>query len=260
MHTQKTSRALNKSVDRLSSGLRVRTAADDAAALSVSENMRAQSRSITKAVQNANDAVSLMQVTESGYQTIGDIMVRMRELAVEAANGSISDTERDMLDQEFQDMITELDRVSSVAEYNGIQLMDGSVPSLTFQVGFRNSIDDQLVIGLAEQSATSLGLIGQAVNGQVAAQDAINTIDLAMEDILSDRAGIGASINNLNTTIAHLSTTATSYQTALGTVRDADVGAESTEFARHQVMQQAGIAMIAQSNTIAQGALRLLGG
>ena len=255
MHTQKTSRALNKSVDRLSSGLRVRTAADDAAALSVSENMRAQSRSITKAVQNANDAVSLMQVTESGYQTIGDIMVRMRELAVEAANGSISDTERDMLDQEFQDMITELDR-----EYNGIQLMDGSVPSLTFQVGFRNSIDDQLVIGLAEQSATSLGLIGQAVNGQVAAQDAINTIDLAMEDILSDRAGIGASINNLNTTIAHLSTTATSYQTALGTVRDADVGAESTEFARHQVMQQAGIAMIAQSNTIAQGALRLLGG
>lgn len=260
MHTRRTSGEMSKSINRLSSGLRVRTAADDSAGLAVSENMRAQSRSITKATQNANDAVALMNVTESGYQSIGDLMVRMRELAVEAANGSISDTERGMLDQEFQSLLTEVDRVSAVAEYNGIQLMDGTVPDLTFQIGFRNSNDDQLTVTLNAQSSNGLGIDAEAVSTQVAAQDAIATLDLAMESLLSDRADIGATINNLNSSIAHLSTTATSYGEALGNVRDADIGAESTEFAKHQVMQQAGIAMIAQSNAIAQNALKLISG
>jgi flagellin len=251
---------MSKSINRLSSGLRVRTAADDSAGLAVSENMRAQSRSITKATRNANDAVALMNVTESGYQSIGDLVVRMRELAVQAANGSISDTERGMLDQEFQSLITETDRVSSVAEYNGIQLMDGTVPNLTFQIGFRNSNDDQLTVTLNAQSANGLGIDAEAVSTQVAAQDAIASLDLAMESLLSDRADIGATINNLNSSISHLSTTATSYGEALGNVRDADIGAESTEFAKHQVMQQAGIAMIAQSNAMAQNALKLISG
>lgn len=260
LHTRRTSGEMSKSINRLSSGLRVRTAADDSAGLAVSENMRAQSRSITKATRNANDAVALMNVTESGYQSIGDLMVRMRELAVEAANGSISDTERGMLDQEFQSLLTETDRVSSVAEYNGIQLMDGTVPNLTFQIGFRNSNDDQLTVTLNAQSANGLGIDAEAVSTQVAAQDAIASLDLAMESLLSDRADIGATINNLNSSISHLSTTATSYGEALGNVRDADIGAESTEFAKYQVMQQAGIAMIAQSNAIAQNALKLIGG
>lgn len=260
MHTRRTSGEMSKSINRLSSGLRVRTAADDSAGLAVSENMRAQSRSITKATRNANDAVALMNVTESGYQSIGDLVVRMRELAVEAANGSISDTERGMLDQEFQSLLTEVDRVSSVAEYNGIQLMDGTVPDLTFQIGFRNSNDDQLTVTLNAQSSNGLGIDAEAVSTQVAAQDAIASLDLAMESLLSDRADIGATINNLNSSIAHLSTTATSYGEALGNVRDADIGAESTEFAKHQVMQQAGIAMIAQSNAIAQNALKLISG
>jgi flagellin len=260
LHTRRTSGEMSKSINRLSSGLRVRTAADDSAGLAVSENMRAQSRSITKAARNANDAVALMNVTESGYQSIGDLMVRMRELAVEAANGSISDTERGMLDQEFQSLITETDRVSSVAEYNGIQLMDGNVTNLTFQIGFRNSNDDQLTVTLNAQSANGLGIDAEAVSTQVAAQDAIASLDLAMESLLSDRADIGATINNLNSSISHLSTTATSYGEALGNVRDADIGAESTEFAKHQVMQQAGIAMIAQSNAMAQNALKLISG
>jgi flagellin len=260
LHTRRTSGEMSKSINRLSSGLRVRTAADDSAGLAVSENMRAQSRSITKATRNANDAVALMNVTESGYQSIGDLVVRMRELAVQAANGSISDTERGMLDQEFQSLITETDRVSSVAEYNGIQLMDGTVPNLTFQIGFRNSNDDQLTVTLNAQSANGLGIDAEAVSTQVAAQDAIASLDLAMESLLSDRADIGATINNLNSSISHLSTTATSYGEALGNVRDADIGAESTEFAKYQVMQQAGIAMIAQSNAIAQNALKLIGG
>jgi len=260
LHTRNTSTKMSKSIDRLSSGLRVRSAADDAAALSVSENMRAQSRSITKATQNANDAVALMNVTESGYQSIGDLMVRMRELAVESANGSLSDTERGMLDEEFQALIGEIDRVAAVAEYNGIKLMDGTVPSLTFQVGFRNTGNDQLTVNLAAQNAAGLNIDAENVGTQAAAQDAIATIDEAMESLLTDRADIGATINNLNATIAHLGSTATSYGEALGSVRDADVGAESTEFAKHQVMQQAGVAMIAQSNAIAQNALKLIGG
>jgi flagellin len=260
MHTRTTSSAMSKSIDRLSSGLRVRSAADDSAALSISENMRAQSRSITKATQNANDAVALMNVAESGYQSVGDLMVRMRELAVEAANGSLSDTERGMLDEEFQSLVTEIDRVSAVAEYNGIKLMDGTVPSLTFQVGFRNTANDQLSVNLDAQTANGLGVDAEAVDTQAGAQAAISVIDDAMESLHSDRADIGAAINNLNTTIAHLGTTATSYGEALGNVRDADVGAESTQFAKHQVMQQAGVAMIAQSNAIAQTALKLIGG
>lgn len=260
LHTRNTSSAMTKSIDRLSSGLRVRSAADDAAALSVSENIRAQSRSITKATQNANDAVALLNVTESGYQSVGDLMVRMRELAVEAANGSLSDTERSMLDEEFQNLVTEIDRVAAVAEYNGIKLMDGTVPSLTFQVGFRNTADDQLSVTLSAQTANGLGVDTEAIGTQADAQQAIGVIDDAMESLLSDRADIGATINNLNATIAHLGATSTSYGEALGNVRDADVGAESTEFARHQVMQQAGVAMIAQSNAIAQNALKLIGG
>ena len=187
-------------------------------------------------------------------------MVRMRELAVESSNGSLSDTERSMLDEEFQALISEIDRVSAVAEYNGIKVMDGTVPTLTFQVGFRNTGDDQITVNLAAQTAAGLGVDAEAVSTQANAQTAISTIDAAMESLLTDRAEIGATINNLNATITHLNATATSYGEALGNVRDADIGAESSEFARHQVMQQAGVAMIAQSNAIAQNALKLIGG
>jgi flagellin len=262
MHTQRTSRALNKSVSRLSSGLRVQNAGDDAAALAVSEKMRAQSRSISKAMQNANDAVTVLQVAESGYQSTSDLIVRMRELAVGAANGSLSDSERGLLDQEFQELLLEVDRVAEVAEYNGIPLMTGGAGALTFQIGFRNSVagDDQLSVTFNDQRSDALLINAESIGTQTDAQDAINALDLAMESLHSDRADIGAKVNTLNAAISSLTTTSVSYKESIGTVRDADIGAESTEFARHQVMQQAGIAMIAQSNTIAQNALRLLNG
>jgi len=162
----KTTSAMNKSIGRLSSGLRVTSAADDAAGLAVSENMRAQLKGFQQASRNANDGVAIVQTAEAAYQSISDTLVRMRELSVEAANDSISDTERGFLDEEFQALADEIDRISNVTEFNGINLLDGTAGdggTLTFQVGTRNSANDQITVDLDAQSGSDLGVDASAV-------------------------------------------------------------------------------------------------
>ena len=257
-----TTRALNKTIGRLSSGLRVESAADDAAGLAVTENMRAQMRGYQQAVRNTNDGISILQTAESAYQSISDTLIRMRELAVEAANDSLSTTERGFLDTEFQDLSDEITRISNVTEFNGINLLDGTAGDtgvMTFQVGTRDSVNDRITVTLQDQDSTELGIADDAVTDLTTAQASITAIDAALESLNTDRAELGAGINSLNVAVTNLGSTIENYGAAVGTIRDADVGAEAAEFSRQQVLQQAGVSVLAQANAMPNLALRLLG-
>jgi len=259
-------RAMQKSIARLSSGIRVSSAADNAAGMAIAENMRAQQGGFKQAMRNANDGVAVLQTAESGYQSISDLLVRMRELAVQSANDSVSDTERGYLDTEFQDLISEIDRISNVVEYNGVSLLDGTAGSLgtttgtmTFQVGTRNSANDRVQITLTTQSASALGVLGDTVSGLASAQASIASIDLALEALSTDRAELGSTINNLNSAVDNLSSTIENYGNAMSQIRDTDMAAESSDFSKSQVLQQAGVAMLSQANAQPNLVLRLLG-
>ncbi|MEC9073177.1 MAG: flagellin [Myxococcota bacterium] len=258
----RTSRNMNQTIGRLSSGLRVQSAADDAAGLAVSENMRGQLKGFEQALRNSNDGISILQTAESAYQSISDTLIRMRELAVEAANDSLGDTERGFLDTEFQDLITEITRISDVTEFNGIQLLNGTAGSagtMTFLVVTRNTVNDRITVTLTDQDSAALGIDASAVDTIGGAQTSIDDIDTALESLNTDRADLGATINALRVSVDNLGTTIENYGASVGIIRDADVGAESANFAKHQVLQQAGVAMLAQANTLPTLAMRLLG-
>ncbi|MGM0577152.1 MAG: flagellin [Myxococcota bacterium] len=259
---QQTSQMMQKSVSRLSSGLRIQSAADDAAGMAVSENMRAQLKGYDQALRNANDGISILQTAESGQQTISDMLVRMRELAVQASNDSISDTERGYLDTEFTDLVNEIDRVSDTVEYNGMTLLDGTAGdagTLTFQVGTRNSTNDRVTTSLGAVDATTLGVDASTVDTVANAQSTIDSLDSAMETLATQRAGLGAAINQLGQSATHLGRTIENYGTAMGQIRDTDMAAESASFAKAQVLQQAGVSMLSQANALPNLALQLLG-
>ena len=261
-------RAMQQSIARLSSGIRISSASDNAAGMAISENMRAQQGGFRQASRNANDGVSVLQTAESGYQSISDLLVRMRELAVQSANDSVSDTERGYLDTEYQDLVGEIDRISNVTEFNGISLLDGTAGAggtgtMTFQVGTRNSANDRITVALTTQNAEALGVGGGAATDSVSsltqAQGAITKIDAALESLSTDRAGLGSTINNLQSAVDNLSATIENYGNALSQIRDTDMAEESASFSQSQVLQQAGVAMLSQANAQPNLVLRLLG-
>jgi len=261
---QKTARGLHQSISRLSSGTRVNSAADNAAGMAVSENMRAQLKGFQQAMRNANDGVAVLQTAESGYQSLSDLLVRMRELAVQSANDSVSDTERGYLNTEFADLISEMDRVSSVVEYNGIQLLDGTAGSagtgaMTFQVGTRDSANDRISIQLDNQDSTTLGVDTDTISSQATAQASITAIDSALEILSTDRATIGSTINTLNVAVDGLASSIENYGTAMSQIKDTDMADESSSFSKSNVLQQAGVAMLSQANQTPNLVMRLLG-
>jgi flagellin len=261
-NVSQTSQMMSKSIARLSSGLRVQSAADDAAGMAVSEGMRAQLRGFQQAARNANDGVSMLQTAESGYQSVSDSLGRMRELAVQAGNDSITDTERAYINTEFQDLSSEIDRVSNSVEYNGIKLMDGTAGTagtVTFQVGTRNTANDRVSVSLGDVDATALGVNASAVDTLANAQTAIDDIDSALDTLATSRSNLGSNINHLSQASVHLGRTIENYGAAVGNIRDVDVAAESANFAKAQVLQQAGVSMLAQANATPGLALRLLG-
>jgi flagellin len=261
---QKTARGLHQSISRLSSGTRVNSAADNAAGMAVSENMRAQLKGFQQAMRNANDGVAVLQTAESGYQSLSDLLVRMRELAVQAANDSVSDTERGYLNTEFSDLIQEMDRIASVVEYNGIQLLDGTAGSagtgqMIFQVGTRDSANDQIDITLNAQDSTILGVNDDTISSQANAQSSITAIDSALELLSTDRARIGSTINTLNVAVDGLASSIENYGTAMSQIKDTDMADESSAFSKSNVLQQAGVAMLSQANQTPNLVMRLLG-
>jgi len=255
----KTNMAMQKSIGRLSSGLRVSSAADDAAGLAVAENMRAQHRGYQQAQRNANDGISIVQTAEAAYQSISDTLIRMRELAVEAANDSLSDGERGLLDTEYQDLLAEIERITDVQEWNGIFTIDPQDTFLTFQVGTRNSGNDVIRYEIEDQRPGELGIAGTSIDTLANAQNTVGSLEGASESLHEDRSALGSTLNRLTTAIGNLDASIEDYSTSIGKIRDADVGQQSAEFARQQVLQQAGIAMLAQGNASSSVALKLLG-
>jgi flagellin len=258
-----TGRNLNNSIEKLSSGVKINSSADDAANVAVSEGMRAQLGGFSQASENANDAVAIIATAEGSYNAISDIMVRMRELAVQGANDGLTNTERAYLDTEFTQLISEIDRISDVAEYNGIKLLDGTAGdgsgTMTFQVGTRNTANDQITIVMNDQDSAALAVDSLQVDSLGNSQDALAAIDTAIATLATDRATLGSTINQLTAAVDNLGTTIENLSSANSQIQDTDVSSESAKFTQNQVLMQAGVSMLSQSNGLPNLALRLLG-
>ncbi|MBK6916419.1 MAG: flagellin FliC [Deltaproteobacteria bacterium] len=255
------SSGLAENIARLSSGLRVRSAADDAAGLAISEDFKANIRSLDQAKRNANDGVSLAQTADGAFGEVGNLLKRMRELAVQSRNGTNNTSQRGFLDDEFQQLKSEIDRIVSTTEFNGIQLIDGSQSTgIEFQVGAGTTADDRLTLSIATSSTSALGLSTAVISSTGGSDSAINALDLAIEGISTRRAAIGAMQNRLQVTMSNLDTYSTNLSAANSRIVDVDVASETAELTKHNILLQASTAMLAQANQAPQAALQLLGG
>jgi flagellin len=257
---QVNSTSLSRTMERLSSGLRINRAADDAAGLAVSEQMRTKIRGMQVAARNAQDGVSLVQVADGALSGVNDMLQRMRDLAVQAANGTFTDTQRANLDAELQALMSEVNRVSSDTDFNGIKILSGSVSTaasaVTLQVGADAS--QSIAFTIATMNTTQLGVSGIAISTANSASAAIASIDAAIVTVNQARANMGAVQNRLEQTINRLKLTAENLQAAESRIRDADMAAEMIEMTKRQILQQSGTAMLAQANQLPQSVLQLL--
>ena len=259
----KSGRMLNSSISRLSSGLKINSAADDAAGGAVSEGLSAQVRGFKQGLENANDANAILATAEGAYNSISDILIRMRELAVQASNDSLTGTERGYINTEFTQLATEITRISDVAEFNGIKLLDGTggdgSGNFVFQVGTRTTVTDRIGIALGDTDAAALGVDSLTTDTLANSQTSISTIDTALQTLATSRATLGSTQNQLTAAVDNLAVTIENLSSANSQIKDADVAAESADFTKNQVLMQAGTAMLSQANGLPQLALRLLG-
>ena len=247
------------SVARLSSGLRITKASDDAAGLGISETLRAQIRSINQAARNANDGISLLQVADGGAANIGNLLARLRELAAQSASGILGSTERSFLDQEFVALRSEIDRISSVTEFNNVKLLSGSGnDSLSIQIGFRSSSNDTLSLSLNDLTTSALSLSSTNVSTASSALAALSNIDSAISSVASARATIGSLQNRIDAAVQNLAVANENITAAESRIRDADIAFETAVFTRNQILVQAGTSILAQANLLPQQALALL--
>ncbi len=273
--------ALGNSVRRLSSGLRVGTAADDAAGLAIRELMRSDIAALNQGVRNANDGISLIQTADGALQVIDEKLIRMKELAEQAATGTYDSTQRAIIDSEYQQMASEITRIANSTDFNGIKLLDGNLSSNThdgsgmtstgkMKVHFgsmNDSAEDYYYIQIGTATASALGIgnetaagrAGFSISTQQAAQESLVAIRDAIVSKDNIRAHLGALQNRLQNTITNLSTQAENLQASESRISDVDVASEMTNFVRNQVLTQAGVAMLSQANTMPQMALRLMG-
>ena len=253
---------LGTSVQRLSSGLRINSAKDDAAGLAISEKLRSQIRSISVAVRNSQDGISMAQTTEGGLAEMGNILGRMRELAEQAANGTLGGAERVTLDKEYQQLKTEIDRISNATEFNGAKLLNGSMSAggVTLQVGFQNvAANDRITFfsGMAAVNSTQLSLMAD-ISTVGSAQSNLDMVTSAIGTVAAARGELGAVMSRLESTISNLRVTSENLSAADSAIRDADFAYEAAQFTRNQILVQAANAMVAQANVLPQAALQLL--
>jgi flagellin len=255
---QQTNDSMSKAMERLSSGLRINRAADDAAGLAVSEVMRSQIRGQTVASQNAQDGVSLVQVADGAMGTAVDMLQRLRDLAVQASNGTLTDAQRGNLDKEAQNILAEVNKVGTDTDFNGIKILSGSVAAsaVTLQVGADAS--QSVAFTIATVSTSDLGISGIAVSSQASASAAIASIDAAINTLTTARANVGSIQNRLEQTISRLGVTTDNLSAAESRIRDADMATEMINFTKTQILQQSGTAMLAQANQAPQTILSLL--
>jgi len=253
------------SLQRLSSGLRINSAKDDAAGLAIAERFSSQIRGLEQANRNANDGISLLQTAEGAMDEIGNMLQRMRELAVQSANATVSNADKLSLNDEFTELQAEIVRITDTAEFNGVNLL-GAEASLDFQVGFKSGAANQIGIStfdLATRTVASGGLASAvstttAISTADKALSAITRLDNAINNITSKRADFGAKQNRLESTVRNNANIIENQSAARSRVRDADFASETANLTRVQILQQAGTAMLAQANSVPQNVLSLL--
>jgi len=259
------------SVERISSGIRINRAADDAAGLAVSEGLRSDIRALRQAVRNASDGISLMNVTEGALNEQAGILIRLRELASQAATGTVGSTERQTIQLEFSALRSELDRITATTEFNGTKLIDGTLASsvsdsnrhVLIQIGIDNSVNSRLnlnsQLGLEAVTSTTLSIDTLSVTAAAQALTALDKINDAISQITSSRGKVGAVQNRLTKSIANLSVSVENLTAAESSIRDADIAEEVAELTRNQILVQTATAMVGQANLIPQSVLQLLG-
>ena len=256
----KATTSLSGHIEKLSSGLRINRASDDAARSAISTQMAANLTGLKQAERNSNDAISMIQTAEGGMNEVSGIVTRMRELSVQAANsGTMDTTERGYLDQEFQLLESELNRIVEVTEYSGVKLINGDHSGgVSFPVGFSNSANDRISVSISSVSGTTLGLHDESLTSATGASAAITALDAALQSVSTARASLGATQNRLGMTISNLGSMYENTADSLSRLRDVDVAEETAAFTRTQILTEAATSVLASANTIPQSALKLL--
>jgi flagellin len=263
----KSTSAFTKSLEKLSTGLRINRASDDAAGLSVSEGLRTQIGGMTVAKRNASDGIALMQIAEGAAGEISNLLQRMRELAVQSSNDTLTTTERTYTNQEFAALLSEVDRVTNSTQYNGQTLIAGGASSFggagsvssVLHIGPNGTSINKITLSINATSSGALSMTNTSVSTQSAAQNAITSIDTAITSVNAMRGNLGAIINRLESAINNLDNQIQNSQSAESLIRDVDFAQESTTFTKNQIMMQSGTAMLAQANAAPQTILGLIG-
>lgn len=253
--------AQSKVLEQLSSGQRINRAGDDAAGLAISENLKAQIRGLGQAERNAQDGVSLVQIAEGALAEVGNIMIRLRELAVQAASDTIGPTERKFLNVEFEQLTSEVDRIANSTEFNRVPLLNGTGSVLDIQIGTRNDpLSDRLTFDAssADVNVAALGLNLASVSDKISAQNSLSAIDQAIQSVSGIRADFGALQNRLQSTINNIQISNENLSAANSRIRDTDIASATSELTRTNILMQAGTSVLAQANQSTTNALTLI--
>ncbi len=251
-----------QSLERLSSGSRINRAADDAAGLAISEKMKAQIRGLQQAERNAGDGISMIQTAEGGLNEVSNILTRLRELSMQAASDTVNDTERGFTNLEYQNLKAEVDRIAQVTEFNGNKLLDGTSGSYDFQIGINNDpFKDRIQLNteVINTTTSSLGVSEIDISSKSGAQESLAALDSAIEQVSGKRAELGAKQNRLNSTMSNLETYTESLSAANSRIRDTDFASETAKNTQLNILNNAGTAVLAQSNSQGAAALKLIG-
>lgn len=253
---------VSQSLERLSSGMRINSAKDDAAGYAVANAFKSKISSLNVAYQNATESNAMLQVADGAYNKIHDILIRMKDLATQSAGGQIENSNRTQLNQEFGNLQKELDRISKSTKYGGQTLVytSGTGMHFNFQIGATNASTDQIGVTLDAVSTSALAVNGLDITGATSASNAMASIDQALTSINSYMANLGANQNRLQYTMDNISVQVNNFSAAESAIRDVDMASEVTKFTKNQILQQTGMAMLAQANSAPQQILQLLGG
>ncbi len=260
----KTQALLNKNIQRLSSGLRINSAADDTAGSAMATRMTNQIRGMHQANKNSRDASNLLATAEAGLNNISDLLAQMRELSVQAATDTLNDTDRDSIDLEFQSLKNELSRIANVTEHNGMNVLNGTYQTdgefgvWRIQIGADNDADSQHEISIMNATDVGLEIDGENVVTVDEARTAVTALDNAIDEVNLERSYIGSEQNRLQFTMSNLTSTINSIETARSHIEDVDYASEMSELAKNQILVQSGTAMLAQANMVSQNILQLL--
>ena len=252
---------MNKSLEKLSSGQRINRAGDDAAGLAISENLKAQIRGLGQAERNAEDGISLVQIAEGALGEVSNILIRLRELSVQAASDTIGATERKFLNVEFEQLTSEVDRIANSTEFNRVPLLNGTGAVFDIQIGTRNDpISDRLTFDAssADVNVAALGLNLASVADKISAQNSLSSIDQAIVSVSGIRADFGALQNRLQSTINNIAVSIENLSAANSRVRDTDIAAETAELTKQNILMTAGTSVLAQANASTKNALSLI--